>query len=190
MVVIKRKKIKLGTSKKKKEDTIDVAEMQNKQLELFRVKQQLKMLGGRENELKNELGTYMEKTFKPDVSGHYLFTTVDSEGNKIHLQRQARKKISLNEERAKAYLKKKKLLSKVVTKKEVIASDVTDEQVLDVLAEHAPHLLEKIEVMDESAIEQLVTSEVIPMDEFEGLCDININYAMAYIDDKKLQQEE
>jgi hypothetical protein len=179
MVVIKRKK---------KSDVANKTEMTNLQLEFHRIKEQRKLLEKREKEVKGRLDEYMSKAFEPDSKGHYLFTTVDENGNNIHLQKQARKKISLNEDRAFAYLIENGL-EEAIVEKEVIAEEVTQDQIIEVLLQHASHLVDKKTSVDESTLEQMVTSEKIPMSDFEELCDINITYAMTFIDDKKLQQE-
>jgi hypothetical protein len=181
MAVIKRKKSEAKPSFNK-------TEMDNLQLEFYRVKDQMKMLKKREDELKKRLDDFMSATLKPDQKGHYLFTVLDEQGNRIHLQKQARKSISLNEERAIPYLYDKGL-SQAIVEKEVIAEEVTQDQVIEVLLKHAPHLVVEKVAVDESTLEQMVLNEHIPMDEFETLCDIKVTYAMTFIDDKKLQQE-
>ena len=171
-----------------KKPNMNKTEAESTQLELFNIKQNIKQLEARETELKNRLGEYMMKSFKPDAKGHFLFSTINSVGEKIHLQRQARKKVELNEERAKkllAELGKKDL----VVKQPQIAVEVTKDQLIDVLLEHAPHLIDEVETVDEKALEQAVLNEEIPMETFEEMCDINVTYAMTFIDDKKLQQE-
>lgn len=181
MAVIKRKK--------KEEPSFNKTEMENMQLEFFRVKEQAKLLKKREDELKKKLDEYMAKVFKPDTKGHYLFSTIDETGKKIHLQKQARKSIKLNEDRAKQYLSEHGF-EHVIVSSPAVAPEVTQDQIIEVLEKHAPHLLAEEEKVDETALEQLVVNEEIPFDEFEQLCDINITYAMTFIDDKKLQQEE
>jgi hypothetical protein len=182
MAVIKRKKSEAKPSYNK-------TEMENMQLEFYRVKDQMKLLKKREEDLKKRLDEFMSATLKPDQKGHYLFTVLDEQGNRIHLQKQARKSISLNEERAIPYLEEHGLTQAVVIK-EVVAEEVTQDQIIEVLIRHAPHLVVEKVAVDESALEQLVLNEEIPMDEFEGLCDINVTYAMTFIDDKKLQQDK
>lgn len=175
---------------KKKVETpsYNKTEMENSQLELFRLKDQKKMLEKRENELKQRLGDYMAHSFKPDSKGHFLFTVLNEKGEKIHLQKQARKKITLNDERAISYLENKGLTDAIV-EKQVVGADVTQDQIIEVLEKFAPHLLDKKIVVDEPTIEQMLGNEQIPMEDFEELCDINITYAMTFIDDKKLQSE-
>jgi hypothetical protein len=182
MAVIKRKKSEAKPSFNK-------TEMENLQLEFYRVKDQMKLLKKREDDLKKRLDGFMSATLKPDQKGHYLFTVLDEKGNRIHLQKQARKSISLNDERAIPYLLEHGFADAVV-EKEVIADDVTQDQIIEVIAEHATHFLDIKKQVDETAIEQLVLNEEIPMDEFESLCDIEVTYAMTFIDDKKLQQDK
>lgn len=170
------------------EPLFNKTEMDNSQLELYRVKQQMKQLEKREKELKGRLDEFMTHTFTPDAKGHYMFSTVDENGNKIHLQKQARKKISMNQERALKYFHENNMLG-VLEDKEVVAEEVTQDQVLEVLSKHAPHLLDRKTVINETAVEQSLTDGDLFMEDFEKLCDINITYAMTYIDDKKLQKE-
>lgn len=185
MVVLKKKKKKSGETK----PTFNKTEYENYQLELYRLKQQKSLIEKREKELKQRLDEYMTSILTPDSKGHYTFTVVDESGNRIHLQKQARKSISLNEERAIEYLEERGL-SHAIIEKDVIAEEVTEEQIIDVLMKHAPHFLDKKNVVDESSLEQLVQEGAIPMEDFEKLCDIKITYAMTFIDDKKMQQGE
>jgi delta 1-pyrroline-5-carboxylate dehydrogenase len=171
--------------KKKEPVSFNKTEMENAQLEFYRLKEQKKLLDKREDELKKRLSEYMERAISPDSNGHYTFTTLNEKGEKVHLQRQARKKVVLNPERAIDYLASNGYEDAIVGD-EVIASDVTQMQVLDVLAQHAPHLLEKVTKPDEVAVEQLVTSGTIPFSDFEQLCDITTTYAMSFVADKNL----
>ena len=184
MAILKKKKKSTETK-----PTFNKTEYENHQLELYRLKQQKSLIEKREKELKQRLDEYMTNVLTPDSKGHYTFTVVDENGNRIHLQKQARKSISLNEERAAEYLEEHGLTQAIV-EKDVIAEEVTEEQIIEVLMRHAPHFLDKKNVVDESSLEQLVQEGTIPMEDFEKLCDIKITYAMTFIDDKKMQQGE
>lgn len=182
--VIKRKKAPVVSG-------INKTEAENSQLELFQIKQTQKQLETREKELKARLGEYMGKALQPDGKGHFLLTTTDSSGNKVHLQKQARKSIKLNQERAISFLTENGFEDLVITEP-VVAEEVTQDQVIEVLLKHAPHLLAESEKVDEKALEQAVVNEEIEMAQFEELCDVNITYAMTFLKDadvEKAQQE-
>jgi hypothetical protein len=179
-VKIKRKLT--ATAPKK---SFNKTEMENAQQELYTIKQQMKLMEKRESELKKRLDEYMQHALKPDRKGHYLFTVLNEKGERIHLQKQARRKVSLNEERAKAFLLENGFADAIV-EKEVIAADVTQDQII---AELPAEYLDRAEVVDEAYLEQLISEEKITMDQFESICDINTTYAMTYIDDKRLQKD-
>lgn len=183
MPSIKRKK------KIAEKPSYNLTEMTNTQLEFFKIKEQKKLLEKREAELKKRLDEFMQASIKPDKKGHYLFSTVDEKGNPIHLQKQARKKVQLNEERAKAFLLENGH-DDVIVEKEFVAADVTQDQITEIIAKHATHFLDVKEAVDEVALEQLITEGTISLEEFESICDINVTYAMTFVDDKKLQQED
>lgn len=179
---IKRKAIKT---------TVNKTEAENSQLELFQIKQSQKQLETREKELKSRLGEYMMQSLKPDGKGHFLLTTLDSQGKKVHLQRQARKSVKLNVGRALKFVQENGLDNLYYSEPKV-AEEVTQDQIIEVLLAHAPHLLVESEQVDEKGLEQAVLNEEITMEQLEELCDINITYAMTFIKDtdvEKAQQE-
>ena len=176
--------------KRKNAEGFNLTEMQNAQLELLRNKEQQKQLKIREEELKNRVGTYMEKVLKPSSNGHYLFTTISETGEKIHLQRQARKKISLDTDKAMKYLKKKKKFAHIIQERQVVAPEVTQDQVLDVLVRYAHEYVDDEEYVDEKALKDAVLSGDIPTEDFEDFCKVDISYAMVFVPDEKLEKEE
>lgn len=173
----------------RKKSKYNKTEMENAQLEFFRIKEQRKQLEKREAELKGVLDDYITNTAKPDSKGHYLFTTLNEKGEKIHLQKQSRRKITLNIERATKYLTDNGL-KHLIYMKDIIPEDVAKEQIIEVLLQHAPHLTTAELSVDESQLEQLVINEEIPVEEFEELCDINQTYAITFIRDDKLEVNE
>jgi hypothetical protein len=181
----------LAKIKRKEKPSLNKTSAENYQLELYTIKQQKKQLETREKELAGLLASYMEQNYKPSPKGHFLFSTVDSKGNKIHLQRQARRKITLNEERAKAFLKSAGLYEQAVEVKEKVADEITQDQIIEVMKNNGfGDFIDEEEVINEEWLEQLVTSGEIEIADFETLCDINTTYAMTYIDDSKLQKED
>lgn len=173
----------------KKKPSYNLTEMQNTQLEFALIKEQKKQLEQREKELRGRLDEFMTATLKPDSKGHYLFTTINEKGEKIHLQKQARKKINLDRERAIKYLKKNGYKA-LMYEDFVIAEEVTQDQIIEVLEKHAPEFLDKVVLVDEAGLEQAVLNEEIPMEDFESLCDIEISYAMAFVKDSLLEEGE
>lgn len=171
---------------KKKKPSYNLTEMQNTQIEFANIKAQKKQLEDREKELRDRLELFMERTFEADSKGHKLFTTIGTKGEKLHLQRQSVRKIELNLERAIEYLSKNghaDLINDVT----VVAEDVTKDQIIEVLENHAEHLTDIKTVVDEGALEQLVLGKKIPMKEFEALCDIEQSFRMAFVKDALLE---
>ncbi|MMZ46492.1 hypothetical protein D1872_81090 [compost metagenome] len=167
--------------------TYTKTQAENDQLELARLKEQIKVLTKREEELKNRLASYMEKNFQPDSKGHYLFTVIDANGKPIHLQRQARKKISINNEVAIPWLKKKH--KEAIIPVEKIADDVTQDQIIEALANSGyDEFIDVEERVDEDYLAQLISEGTLSMSDFEKLCKIDVSYAMTYISDEKLQE--
>lgn len=177
----KKLKIKRRPSK-------NLTELTNMQLEFKRVKEQKKLLEKRENELKAKLDEYLT-TLPKDRQGHRTFTTVDENGERIHLMKQARRKVQLNPERAMGMLRKRGF-NDVIVEKEVIAAEVTDDQILDVLEKAAPEYLDIAEVVDEDALQTLIENGDITLDEFEKMCDIDESYAITFVSDKKYQEAQ
>ena len=184
MAKIKRKKKVVA-----KTGVMNKTEAENSQLELFNVLSTKRALEKREKELKERLGEYMNSHLKTDDKGHRLLTTLDNEGNKVHLQRQARKSVKLNQERTIEFLLENGF-EDIIQEEEIIAPEVTTDQIIDVLIKHAPDFIIKQDKVDELLLEQAVTEERISMTQFESLCDITVTYAMTFIDDKILQQEK
>lgn len=178
-----KKKLKVATKANK--DVYTKTQAENDQLEFYRLKEQRKMIDKREKELKERLDSYMSKALTPDKKGHFLFTVLDEEGNKIHLQKQARKKVVLNEEEALEFLRENGH-DEAIIEKTVIAPEVTEDQIIDELPDS--YLDTKI-VVDQSVLESLVKEEKISMDDFEKLCTIQVTYAMTYIPDERLEKE-
>lgn len=173
---------------RKKKPSFNLTEMTNTQIEFHQIKEQRKMLEEREKQLKERLDKFLTATITPDSKGHYLHTVIGKNGEKLHLQKQARKKITLNEEKALEYLEEHGHDDLIITKN-VIAEEVTQDQVIEVLEKYAKHLLDEKTVVDEIGLEQAVLKEEIPMDEFEELCNIDITYAMAFVKDHLLERE-
>jgi hypothetical protein len=166
---------------------------ENDQQELVKIKAQIKELGKREDELKARLESYMMKAFKPDSKGHLLFTVAGADGKNYNLQRQRRRKITLNQEKAIPWLRENKFLDAIKTV-DIVAAEVTQDQLVEALLDfgYASYVDTK-EIADDIAISQLVQQGIISIEDMEALCDFSDTYAMTYIKDddvKKAQQEE
>lgn len=185
--LVRKRKVIKRKSVDNKSTIMTKTEAENAQLELDSIKQSKKALDAREAELKTRLSEYMEKALPPDSKGHRLFTVMGADGQNRYLQRQARKKISLDQERAKAYLVEKGM-EDLIVQKQVIAKEVTEDQLVDVVQVFAPQYVDVKEVIDEAALEQAVLAEEIPMEDFEGLCDIKTTYAMTYLKPEQVEE--
>lgn len=181
----------MSKMKIKRKETYTRLQAENDQIELNNIKMQKKMLEAREEELKARLTPWMENNLPTDSKGHRLFTVKGADGKPVHLQRQARKSIKLNQERAVKYLRENEFEETIITK-EVIAEEVTQDQIIDAIykAKLAGAYLEQVEAVDEDAFAKLVSEGYISMEDAESLADIKITYAMAYIDDEKIKEEQ
>lgn len=171
IMVIKVKK-KASNKISANKTTID-----NLVIEIQSIKQQKKLLEQREKELIDRVTPYVEKTVSQDSSKNYNYRVVSPTGEIIVFQRQARKKISLNHERAIRILKARKLFDAIyITEK--IAPEVTEDQLIDaIIKAKMQAYLDTVEVVDEGVLEQLLLNEEINQEDFEEMCDMDITYA-------------
>jgi len=162
---------------------------ENDILELFNLKAQKSLLEKRETELKTRISEYVTSHVSPDTKKNYTYFVNAPNGKRVMFQKQARKKIELNEENAISMLRKKKLLSPIITV-ERIAEEVTQDQILDALIDAGyDDYIDIVETIDESALEELVMNGKLTQAEFEKMCDININYAIICTEEKEEEIE-
>ena len=156
-------------------------------VELVTLHEKRKTIEKREGEIKDQLIKYLEKNISPDSKGHYTFEVLDPFGIPLIFQRQARKKISINQEKAISFFRENNLHS-CFTEKEVIAKEVTQDQIVEVLLKHGyTNFIDREEVVDEIAVEKHILDGKLSMEDFENLCDTKITYANVVIkgEDKK-----
>lgn len=187
MPLIKRKKTSVKV-RNKNTDAMSRTELENLTHEFYQVNEQRKALEKREKELKSRLAKGMETHVETDVKGHRTFKFTNSEGKNVYLQRQLRRKTLLNQEKAVAFFGKAQ--PDIVRTRDKVAPEVTQDQILDVLAQHAEHFVEHESYVDESDIEQLVMDGVFSMEELENLVEHKDTYAMAFVPEKDIQEEE
>ena len=152
-------------SRKKKVDVVQVDDSENVDLGAFQyeekcrrfyeVKRQKGILEKEEAELKKDLDAYVDLT-PADTKGNRYFYSTDYAGNRIILEREARKKVSFNEERAIAFFKRRKLLDLVYKTKEV-------------------------KYFDEEEINNLYQCGDITAEELQSITDVTTTYATKFI---------
>ena len=175
-------KLKKKIIKKKVENKTSI---ENAIIDLFELRKTIKLLGERETELKNRISAYVETNTSPDSKSNYFFSAKDSNGKEILFQRQARKKVILDMETAVKILKRKKL-NNFITVKEVIAEEITQDQIVEALSSSGfDEFIDVEKLVTEDALEQLLLEEKITQEDFEKMCDIKITYASLCYEDEK-----
>lgn len=140
------------------DDNVDLGAFQyeDKCRRFYEVKRQKGLLEKEEAELKKELDSYVDRTIPTDTKGNRYFYSTDYNGNKIILEREARKKITINEERAIEFFRKKNLLNLVYKTKEV-------------------------QYFDEEEISNLYQCGTITAEEVQSISDITTSYATKFV---------
>lgn len=170
-----------------KRKTINKTAIDNAVVELDKIKQQLKLLGGRETELKDMISEYVSRHIKPDNKSNYLYRVLSSTGIPILFQRQARKKIVINQEKAVQFMRDNDL-EDYISLQQVVAEEVTEDQVLDALIESGyEEYIDEAEVVTEDTLEEMINEGIITPDDLESFCDINITYAV-YCAEEKMEE--
>ena len=130
--------------------------------EAFEEYQRLKLIESdtkkRIEKLKAVLDKHVDETTSPDNTGSRLkpFTV---NGALTYYKREARKKFSINDEKAETFFAKKKLLDRVRKTREE-------------------------RYWDEQEIEQLVTEDTISVEDIEAISDIKVTYASVLVKPK------
>lgn len=174
--------------RRKKKEGVSKTEFENLSREFYQVNEQRKALEKREKELKDRLAKAMETHVETDVKGHRTFKFTNADGKNVYLQRQLRRKTTLNQEKAVEFFAVAQ--PDILRTREKVAAEVTQDQILDVLASHAEHLIDHEEYVDEADIEQLVMDGVFSMDDLESLVDHKDSYAMTFVPEKEIEPEE
>lgn len=181
----KRVKPKVRLKPKPKRVGMSESEVQYKVLEFRRLKEEKKEIEKREKELRDELEAYIEQNLEKEANGSALYSTLDEEGNKVSLQRRINKRISLDEERAVALLSQIPEGENIVEEEEVVSKEVTQDQILEILQEHAPEYLERKQVVNEDLLKEAVTNGDISIDEFEKMCNIKETVVVAFVKEEE-----
>lgn len=176
--------------KKTREASYNATQLQNDVLELATVKSQIKLLQTREKELKNRVSTGVEKHVEADSVGHYTYPVINTEGKKLYFQKQARTKVHLNEDRLRELLDKKGMTREVFIPVQKVAPEVTQDQIIEILEDHAPHFLDTVEIVDDIGLEQLILSGGIEEKEFDSTLDKDTTYAHTFVDAKLIEKDE
>lgn len=125
--------------------------------ELTVLKDRKKDIEKREKELKEQLGTILEGEGVKDSKGNFKLVV----GDKL-VQKQARKSVKLNREKAEEFFKSIGIWEEVIEVKEEINEDL---------------------------VEQALLAEKFTMEELEKITDIKVSYAIV-INDYKPEEEE
>lgn len=133
--------------KPKAKPTRDVAEIIN---ELEVLKAQKKIIESRDKELRAILGDIAESTGTIDNKGSYKLVV----GDKV-LQKQARKSVKLNKDRAEKFFRELGIWNEVI---------------------------ETVEVINDDFVEQQYLAEAFSADDLEAITDVKVVYAVAVTD--------
>lgn len=187
--VIKRKSTK-NVVAEKKEPKISLAEAERYQFELYQVLERKKQAEAREKELKAILAEYMDVALDADGKGHRLLKVVGEDGQTRYLQRQNKSSRKINPDRAIPLLLKKGLKDLIV-EKEVIAKEVTTDQIIEALEKSGyDAYIDVLEEVDEKALTQKVVEGVISMSELKEITDVKEAYAMTFLKDLPKEENE
>ena len=123
-------------------------------MELWRIKEQKKLLEKREDELKARVGSLLEKSAYKDTKGSYV-SKINIDGQDKIVKKEARKSTKLNAEKAEEYFRAHKLWDFVSESKQVINEDY---------------------------VEQAFNQGKVPMKDLEKISDTKVNYAIVVKD--------
>lgn len=141
----------------KKKTTVVARSVEDIVYELTVLKDRKKDIEKREKELKEQLGTILEGEGVKDSKGSFKLVV----GDKL-VQKQARKSVKLNREKAEEFFKSIGIWEEVIEIKEEINEDF---------------------------VEQALLAEKFTMEELEKITDIKVSYAIV-INDYKPEEEE
>lgn len=145
---LKKKAVQTSIPTRKPEDIIE---------ELDRLKEQKKLLESREKDLKDDLGAILEVEGAKDNKGSYKLII----GDKV-AQKQARKSVKLNVERAETFFKEIGIWEEVIEVKEILNEDL---------------------------VEQALNQDKFTMDDLEEITDVKTTYAIV-VGKYKPEEEE
>ena len=151
-----------GTKLKRKTEsektTLPVRKLEDVIHELDSLKEKKKLIEKREKELKEDLGKILEAEGTKDNKGSFSLVV----GDKI-AQKQARKTVSINQERAEHFFKKIGIWEEVIEVKEVINEDY---------------------------VEQALNNEKFTIEELEDITDVKTVYAIVVSNYKPETEQE
>ena len=147
----------VAKAKLKKKTTVVARSVEDVVHELTVLKDRKKDIEKREKELKEQLGTILEAEGVKDSKGSFKLVV----GDKL-AQKQARKSVKLNREKAEEFFKSIGIWDEVIEIKEEI---------------------------NEDSVEQALLAEKFTVDELEEITDIKVTYAIV-INDYKPEEEE
>jgi hypothetical protein len=147
----------VAKAKLKKKTTVVARSVEDVVHELTVLKDRKKDIEKREKELKEQLGTILEGEGVKDSKGSFKLVV----GDKL-VQKQARKSVKLNREKAEEFFKSIGIWDEVIEVKEEINEDY---------------------------VEQALLAEKFTMEELEEITDIRVSYAIV-INNYKPEEEE
>lgn len=185
-----RRKRVLKSREKETSATLTNSELEYKVIKFKQVKDEIKKLQAVEKALRDELEAHMN-TLQKDPKGHSLVRVVDAEGDLLSLQRQVRRKISVDEEALAKYLIENEYDDYLVPSKR-IKKDVPEEDVINQLVEAESELVEDFVTFEEKRIEKAVMEGEIPAEDFESLCEVKETIVVTFVkeEDEEDKKEE
>lgn len=165
------------------------ASKQRKQLEesilnLDNIRKQVKALKELESKLVKDIQDISFKLINPDDKGARNLRVYNEESESfIYLNLQDRTKQILNMSKAIQYFEESEL-DEYIEEEDKLKEGVTQDEIMDVLAKHAPQLLETERVIKEHTLKELVIEGVLDDKDIDVISDKKESYA-AYIKDKE-----
>lgn len=165
------------------------ASKQRKQLEesilnLDNIRKQVKALKELESKLVKDIQDISFKLINPDDKGARNLRVYNEESESfIYLNLQDRTKQILNMSKAIQYFEESEL-DEYIEEEDKLKEGVTQDEIMDVLAKHAPQLLETERVIKEHTLKELVIEGVLDDKDIDVISDKKESYA-TYIKDKE-----
>lgn len=116
----------------------------------------------REDELKKIINPYLDTSITPDANGHRFYKTTDLSGNSLIIKREAKKSVTIDDDKARDFFKDNDLLDRVL-------------------------VVETVEKWDEDEIENLLAEELITVEDIGNITNTKVTYATTFV---KVKEEE
>jgi len=149
--------------------------------EVFRkVKEVESIIEKRLKELREDMFELAEKEGVADDKGSFTVEFEDGTG----YQKQARTSMSIKKDEVIDYAKAVGLHT-IIRHDKVISAEADREEVIKIVEKERPDWIDIVEEVDEEELEKCVLEGLIPMEEFEGLVNRKVTYALVDLAKRK-----